>query len=83
MAFKIKEDLPAQLLHYDVSVGAYMQMDEPRPLVQEALALLIPRPMAEEVGGLRHTSALQMVYSCFHSTTQQRFSTMAPLLHLA
>ena len=49
MAFKVKEDLTSQLLHYNVSVGAYMQMDQPRELVQEALALLIPRPVAEEV----------------------------------
>ena len=49
MAFKVKEDLTSQLLHYDVSVGAYMQMDQPRELVQEALSLLIPRPVAEEV----------------------------------
>ncbi len=49
VAFRLKEDLGAQMLHYDVSVGAYMQLDDPRPLVQEALALLIPRPMAEEV----------------------------------
>ncbi len=48
VAFKLKEDLGAQMLHYDVSVGAYMQLDDPRPLVQEALALLIPCPMAEE-----------------------------------
>ena len=45
----MKEDLASQLLHYDVSVGAYMQLDAPRELVQEALALLIPRPVAEEV----------------------------------
>ena len=49
VAFKVKEDLTSQLLHYDVSVGAYMQLDPPRELVQEALALLIPRAMAEEV----------------------------------
>ena len=49
VAFKVKEDLTSQLLHYDVSVGAYMQLDQPRKLVQEALSLLIPRPVAEEV----------------------------------
>ena len=49
VAFKVKEELTSQLLHYDVSVGAYMQLDQPRELVQEALALLIPRPVAEEV----------------------------------
>lgn len=71
MAFKIKEDLPAQLLHYDVSVGAYMQMDEPRPLVQEALALLIPRPMAEEVGGLTklHNSDGVFMLSSYYAAT--------------
>ena len=56
VAFKLKEDLAAQMLHYDVSVGAYMQLDDPRPLVQEALALLIPRPMAEEVSSPKCTS---------------------------
>lgn len=50
VAFKVKEDLGAQLLHYDVSVGAYMPLDDPRALAREALALLIPCSVAEEVG---------------------------------
>ena len=64
MAFRVKEDLTSQLLHYDVSVGAYMQMDQPRELVQEALALLIPRPVAEEVP--RITCCLP-AHACAHA----------------
>lgn len=50
----MKEGLAEQMLHYDVSVGAYMQLDDPRPLVQEALALLIPPATAEQVSVLPH-----------------------------
>lgn len=57
VAFRVKEGLAEQMLHYDVSVGAYMQLDDPRPLVQEALALLIPRATAEQVSVLLRCSA--------------------------
>ncbi len=52
VAFRVKEDLAEQVLHYDVSVGAYMQLEDPWPLMQEALALLIPRATAEQVSAL-------------------------------
>ena len=59
--------MTSQLLHYDVSVGAYMQLDQPRePLVQEALALLIPRPVAEEVTSESPVSSL-LLYACPHA----------------
>lgn len=64
VAFRLKEDLAAQMLHYDVSVGAYMQLDDPRPLVQEVLALLIPRPMAEEVSSPEKHHAVHAGSDC-------------------
>jgi hypothetical protein len=47
--FRVKEELSAQMVHYDVTVGAYLQLDQPRPLEVEKLAMLIPGPTAEEV----------------------------------
>jgi hypothetical protein len=47
--FKVKEDLAVQLMHYDVTAGTYLQLDEPRPLELESLAMLIPGPTAEQV----------------------------------
>lgn len=47
--FRVREELGAQLVHYDVTVGAYLQLDQPRPLELEHLAMLIPGATAEQV----------------------------------
>lgn len=47
--FKVKEEHAWQQLHYDVTAGAYMHLDEPRPLEPSSLSMLLPGPVAELV----------------------------------
>ena len=53
--FKVKETLRWQLMHYDVSAGAYLQLDDPRPLELSYLTMLLPADVAEQAS----TSLLQ------------------------
>jgi hypothetical protein len=46
--FKVKEQLSFQLMHYDVSAGAYLQLDDPRPLELSCLTMLLPADVAEQ-----------------------------------
>jgi hypothetical protein len=56
--FKVKEELRWQLMHYDVSAGAYLQLDDPRPLELSYLTMLLPADVAEQAS----TSLLQKSY---------------------
>ena len=47
VVFKVREDLAAQQLQYEVIVGAYLRMEQPRPLSLEALPMLIPAVLAQ------------------------------------
>ena len=51
VAFCLKKGMEQQVLHYDVVVGAYLKLDNPQSLDLAALNLLIPGPLAEQVGG--------------------------------
>ena len=50
MAFCLKKGMEQQVLHYNVIVGAYLKLDNPQALDREALTLLIPGTLAEQVG---------------------------------
>lgn len=50
VAFCLKKGMEQQVLHYDVTVGAYLKLDNPQALDREALTLLIPGTLAEQVG---------------------------------
>lgn len=47
--FTVKEEHAWQRLHYDVTAGAYMHLDDPRPLELSSLSMLLPGPVAELV----------------------------------